>query len=260
MADMDELIESLRTPTRLIRVFVGGGHDVFHVQQQALETISPYFTNALKHDRFKEGKDGVLELPEDEVDVWKVLLHLVLCRKLPSSLVTKDCMLTKENVLLAVRCWTMGDKYGIKEFQDTVMLRLLRYLNIMQCTQPGTILDVQITLTVFERTLRQSPLRMLVTDWTVMTMYGIKTTYMFAGSKSQYPVTQPAKSVLASLETLDGTGFFPALTTQLAEYGHHGAQAFSWRTNPYSGDDPLWEAAYFLAFDEAAAYNPSTID
>ncbi|SMR63505.1 unnamed protein product [Zymoseptoria tritici ST99CH_3D1] len=241
MEDEDQLIDDLLEKSRLISIFIGGSHNALQVQQQVLENLSPYFSNALKVDRFKEGRDGVMRFPEDEMDVWKTLLQWVFCRKLPKSLNTRNGKLTEDDLHLAVRCWTTGDKYGIKDFQDTIMLRILRHLDKLPLFK---MIGVHIVLIAFERTPPGSLLRNLFTDFIVMAVYRIEP---MADPDDRR--IQPSDHVLASLEVLDGTGFFPAMTAKKTQFDKMGTAAFDWRYNPSStDDDPDWKD-FFLAYD-----------
>ncbi|SMQ55183.1 unnamed protein product [Zymoseptoria tritici ST99CH_1A5] len=242
MVDMEELIDNLLKKPRLISISIGGSSDAVQVQQQFLQNLSPYFANALKHDRFKEGREGVLNFPEDDMDVWKTLLHWIFCRELPDFLVPESNKLTKDNLLLAVRCWTTGDKYGIASFQDTIILRILRHLDAMQDEELGKILEVEVVLTAFERTVSGSILREIFTDYMVSTMYGI-------GSGKADAPRQPSDSTLMSLDVLDGTGFFPAMTAKRTLFDRRGSGGFKWWNHPSrKNDDPRWLKC-FLAYD-----------
>lgn len=88
------------------------------VQQKLLESVSPYFTRCLKADTFKEGEQGRLYCPDDNVGAWRVLLYWIMHRKQPDDLLVKSD-------LVAVRCWVLGDKYDIPRFQDEAMFALL---------------------------------------------------------------------------------------------------------------------------------------
>jgi len=118
-----DMIQRLSTD-RLIRVYVGTEDcEPFLVQQTLLETVSEYFVNALKPDRFKEGQEGCLFFPEDDILAWDVLMDWLF----NGRVLDED-----EGVeqLLAVKCWVLGDKYGISRFQDDVMFDLLNDIAI----------------------------------------------------------------------------------------------------------------------------------
>ncbi|SMR60393.1 unnamed protein product [Zymoseptoria tritici ST99CH_1E4] len=238
MEDMDEFLNSLRTQPRLIKISIGESEEVFHVQQQVLENLSQYFVSALKRDTFVEGKIGALDFPEDEVDVWRVLVHWVITRRLPRSFLEKDFLRGAIDLHLAVKCWTTGEKYGIGEFQNTVMLHILRRLDIMQSSTPAQSFDIDVVRVAFELTGDgDCPLRDIFVDWMVMSLYDIDT----STDIRTRPLPQPLDTKLASLSVLDGTGFFPALTAKKANYDRHGDSAFDWRHNPDPmSDDPRW--------------------
>lgn len=104
-----------------MKVVVGKGtsSEQYLVAQTSLEELSDYFFNALRRDTFKEGREGRLEFPEDDGASWEVLLYWMLKKEVP------PCIEQEDEIL--VRCWILGDKYGIAAFQDEIMIRLLAY-------------------------------------------------------------------------------------------------------------------------------------
>ncbi|SMR60396.1 unnamed protein product [Zymoseptoria tritici ST99CH_1E4] len=75
----DELVKKLESPSqRFIEIKIGqDSSPPIYIAQQTLESLSPYFCNALKDNTFTEGKNGSMSFPEDEPDVWKELAHWI---------------------------------------------------------------------------------------------------------------------------------------------------------------------------------------
>lgn len=90
------------------------------LQQKLLEAASGWFTAALKSKTFIEGNQGTLDFPDDDRKVWEFLIYWMLKHKLPFT------YQKNENLLILVKCWVLGDKYGIEEFQDEAMFRIIR--------------------------------------------------------------------------------------------------------------------------------------
>lgn len=102
----------------MISIHVGDGScKAFHVQQSTLEDACPYFAKALQDKGFREGQQGYLNFPHDDLEAWEMLLYWIRKQGLPRTLYDLDPLIT---------CWVMGDKYGIPGFQDAVMLEMLR--------------------------------------------------------------------------------------------------------------------------------------
>ena len=112
-----------------MEVYVGeqtnGGKPLL-VQQSILQSLSDYFTKALRPEAFSEGRAGQLQFPEDGIDTWELLLSWAVKRSMPSwpfadslSDVCRETLLT--------RSWVLGDKYQILQFQDEVMVELLSF-------------------------------------------------------------------------------------------------------------------------------------
>ncbi|SMR63506.1 unnamed protein product [Zymoseptoria tritici ST99CH_3D1] len=246
MDNLDEQIQKLVSPSqRFIKITIGEdtSHPI-HIAQQVLEGLSPYFVAALKDDTFEEGVRGELSFPEDETDVWAILLHWIFYHEVPPLflLATDIPDDPVKGLHLAVRCWTTGDKYRMAAFQDEVMLRILRRVDAMYSENEG--LDIELVKVVCERTLYGSPLRELFVDWTVMVTYGIR--HPKAECVAPKTMSQSyADEIRKNFEKLDGTGLLPEMLAKKALYDSRGRSTFTWRANMYNNDDPRW-TKFFL--------------
>ncbi|KAI6801152.1 hypothetical protein KC361_g1955 [Hortaea werneckii] len=104
---------------RLVGIKVGSNQNKkpFLVSQRRLESASKYFRRALRQDSFKEGLNGQIDFPKDDYDAWTVLVFWMM----------NTFNIAKEEITpdLLIKCWVLGDKYEIPEFQDQIMLELL---------------------------------------------------------------------------------------------------------------------------------------
>lgn len=111
---------------RLLKIYVGRVDEdtqPFRVHEAVLEQASPYFANMMEPDAFCEDEHGVLRFPNDDLQAWEVLLYWIVHHEIPKrSIAYKDA--------LAIRCWQLGDKYLIPDFQDHAMLSLLYTLRL----------------------------------------------------------------------------------------------------------------------------------
>ncbi|CZT20556.1 uncharacterized protein RCC_06414 [Ramularia collo-cygni] len=185
---VDELFTKLASDSqRLVKIFVGDSEHPVHLQQSVLEGISGYFIGAFAEGRFEEGRSGILRLPEDNIEVWKIIVTWIVNRAVPEDLLRTD-------LLLAIRCWITGDKYDIKEFQDAVMLCILAEL-----VSDGVKLNIEMIKVSFEETPVDSPLREVIVNRR-MSEYDLK------GFEE--------KTKHEEMWILDGTGFLPLLESK----------------------------------------------
>lgn len=108
----------------MIEIYVGAitpDTKPYLLPQTLLESTSDYFVKALRSDTFKEGREGRLHFPDDDIQAWESLLFWLIKRELP------DLVDDLDEEHLYIKCWALGDKYGITTFQDEAMLELLRY-------------------------------------------------------------------------------------------------------------------------------------
>jgi hypothetical protein len=146
---------------RLIKIYIGDDSKPFHVQKAALITLSEYFTRPLKHENSVGGERGVLRFPEDDQTSWQILLHYAIA----DYLVDLDSPDDKQAAMLQwIKCWILGDKYNIKDFQDNAMLELLYMLDTEH-------IDLEVIKYAFNNTPPNSPLRKLMAREAVLTFY-----------------------------------------------------------------------------------------
>lgn len=166
------------------------------MQQALLEKASDYFTNALKPGTFREGEEGTLHFPEDDLDTWQIMIYWLFHRKLPGFLDEVGWELDvnkheKEEQLL-VRCWCLGDKYGITDFQNVAMWWLIKYYEYRSISSPAL-------KQAFANSARPSKLRKLATEEAVRA---------YKDGDSDYENLQ-------EMDGLDGLGFFAEFMSTL---------------------------------------------
>ncbi|KAK3115418.1 hypothetical protein LTR53_005265 [Teratosphaeriaceae sp. CCFEE 6253] len=139
----------------LIKLVVGDPSEAltFHMSKLTLENTSDYFVAALRNHHLGTGQQDTLTFADDDIAAWKVLLFWIHHRHLPADadlrlvdLEGNDCLNS-----ICIRTWALGDKYGIAELQDLVMLELIRSLEGVpasltsikqgfESTPPGSVL------------------------------------------------------------------------------------------------------------------------
>lgn len=187
---------------------------MIQIQQQVLEGVSEYFVAAFQRGRtaagqsggtlqsgpFEESKSGIFKFPEDSVDVWKILARWIILRKVPRTLLSED-------LLLAIRCWIIGDQYLVKEFQDDIMVCMLEKLSPFQgyWARRGE-LTIEMLRVVYENTAEGSNLRKLVIELEVLNLKDNEDTSRFDEANVQKAFA------------LDGTGYLPHLAQSNMEW------------------------------------------
>lgn len=108
---------------RLVKIYVAETEKPFLIQQKLLERTSDYFVKAFKNEGLgKDAESGVLRFPDDKPEAWECLISWMFRQKTPEQVHFDDAE-------LAIRCWALGDKYIIPDFQDEAMLHLLWYVD-----------------------------------------------------------------------------------------------------------------------------------
>ena len=156
---------------RLIHIHVGEATEerphtasTFLIQESILVSKSTYFARVLSNDRFQETQTGIFRFPDDDVDAWKIMACYILKGELPDSVglqwLFNGPSWAEEDLgedMLWVRCWALGDYFGIPAFQDEVMFKLISYIGLWQS-------DFDVIREAFMRTPEGSPLRRLMAE------------------------------------------------------------------------------------------------
>jgi len=131
------------------------------IQQILLERTSEYFVKSLNHAHLGNGEADTLRFPEDEPEVWEMLLYWIFERKL----LTDDA---NEFAMLLFKCWVLGDKYDIKQFQDNAMFALLRSLD---SNSMAMLFETDEITSAIEQTAPGSVMRTLFMEEMVMMIW-----------------------------------------------------------------------------------------
>ncbi|KAK5688477.1 hypothetical protein LTS10_000455 [Elasticomyces elasticus] len=171
---MDAMLQSLRLGDRSIKLVIGEPQNAttFYISQNLLEQTADYSTSALRNQHLGSSNErDTLHFPEDEVRAWGVLLYWIVKHKLPlvsevtssGGTVWESAETSEIDQELSVRCWVLGDKYGIPAFQDLIMLELLKELDIDTRRAPITAVKL-----AFDSTPPGSALRELMAEEAAM--------------------------------------------------------------------------------------------
>ncbi|KAI7134046.1 hypothetical protein KC343_g15997 [Hortaea werneckii] len=122
MATMSEIREFAK-----IKIGTNENDEPFLISQRRLGSASKYFRKALRQDSFQEGRTGQIDFPEDDYNAWAVLAFWMMN--------TFNIARKEFKPDLLIKCWVLGDKYEISEFQDQITLELLFYFERHYATE-----------------------------------------------------------------------------------------------------------------------------
>ncbi|KAK5688504.1 hypothetical protein LTS10_000482 [Elasticomyces elasticus] len=118
----DAFLQSLQS-RRDLEIIVGSStSQTFYVQQHIFES-----TTGCSIEAFGTGaklEPGVLRFPDDDLISWQLLLRWIYQRVVPISAFENEADLSS-----AMRTWGLGERLDVPEFQNQVMLCILRWLN-----------------------------------------------------------------------------------------------------------------------------------
>ncbi|KXT06886.1 hypothetical protein AC578_7197 [Pseudocercospora eumusae] len=205
---MDDFIRQLEGPT--VVVCVGPTENEnrrdFKVAKHLLCEKSDWFNDALKDERFVEGQLSIVELPEDSPSVFAAFYYFILHHDelafKPVCIETDGIETCCEQLKLCIDIWIFGDKIGMPKLQNAAMRRacfVTDECTIKECVIPAAVLEA-----CFSRTLPNSPLQVLATDYVVDCM-----------------IMEPEKSaqLLHHLSPIEG---FVRAVQEAQEYYHAG--------------------------------------
>ena len=153
------------TPIVQVTVGNGAGAKTFNIYKGVLVHYSDYFRNALK-GCWKEGQDNIIELPDDDPEVFRVFQYWLFSRRLYHEETTLADKQDVEEVPLSyghiVNIFLFADRRGIKELANEA----LDSLRAKVCQKWEHSADY--FQTIYENTLKGSPLRRFVVDYLIV--------------------------------------------------------------------------------------------
>ena len=152
---------SVLQTNRMIQVYIADKARPYLIQEATLTTMSEFFVRAFKNEASlgDEKEKGVIRLPEDNHTAWMTLLYWKLNGKFEISKGSDE-----QEQMQLVHCWTLGNKYDIKAFQDLAMLELLNLLE----DRNASLAVIQFA---FENTAEGSALRKLMARQVVINIH-----------------------------------------------------------------------------------------
>ena len=168
---------------------VGREKKVFKLHMQLLCDTSPYFS-ATFEGMFKEGKEQLLDLSEEDVAVFEQF-QLWLYSGIIKPTAADDCM----NQRVLVKLYVFGDKRGIPQLQNDAIDYLIDVIR-----DPGSFHVILIPW-VYENTTATSPLRTLFVDMMVQWSRVSEGANWF---ESQFTANYPLEYILAVAKGLCG--------------------------------------------------------
>lgn len=142
---------------RLIKIYIADVSEPYLVQEAVLTNIWKWFAKAIKNRANLGTEAGVLRFPDDHQGAWEILLYWIIKGQFLCE--GED---ERSHIIQLVRCWVLGDKYCLADFQDLAMADLLQILNSNSEAFPFYAVEL-----AFSNTPDKSPLRTLIARWVV---------------------------------------------------------------------------------------------
>ncbi|KXT10798.1 hypothetical protein AC579_2967 [Pseudocercospora musae] len=165
---MTRFLSDLRTANVIVTVGKNEEAQEFEVPRRFLARSSNWFLKILEEDRFKEGRDGKIEMPEDFPAVFEAFLFWVHQEALVFDTCTSVDMRSRQ-LILCFRIWTFGDKYFVHPLQNCAMHRICILIN-EDLWQKNNRLTAATLAACWDATIPDSPLRALLADGIVSRM------------------------------------------------------------------------------------------
>lgn len=136
----------------------------FSVPKDILSYASEFFSRALQEDRFKEGRENKITLPEDPADVVAAFIHFAYQENLVFEKHPDTSRRDKE-LCLCFKLWNFGEKYLMQRLQNMAIEHIC---DLLRDSKEQVPLDVLTTC--FQATTERSPTRIIVTHYIVHAM------------------------------------------------------------------------------------------
>ena len=158
----------------MVIVKVGPDKTVFRMHKRIICNVSPFFKVAFE-GKFREAQDQILELPDENVDMFKYFQLWVYT----DSIIAKGETVKDLTGLLLADLYIFGEMCGIPDLQNAAIDVLIDKYEFHQ--QITTL----ILHKVYGNTPETTPLRRLMVDFVACIDRGLPD--WFANSRDQYP-------------------------------------------------------------------------
>lgn len=139
----------------------------FYLQRTILDLVCEHFDYISSYTASNVDRVGILRLPLDNVEAWETLVYWIIRKDLPEGQGERY----EDDVRRFVRCWALGEKYKIEQFQDEVMLELLNLLEEEEVQDAPYLID--IIEEAVRTTSQDSAMWRLMTETLVQLVYDL---------------------------------------------------------------------------------------
>ncbi|KAK4953967.1 hypothetical protein LTR10_008571 [Elasticomyces elasticus] len=140
------------------RVIIGAKQESFDLDRGTACFYSGYFEAALKKDSFKEGKDGIVKLEEEDVTIFRHFVKWLYSGQLPITPVKGD------NFDVLCDLWLLGDRRNVPLLQNQA-LDAIRDETVRTCSVPNRCIPK-----IYANTMEKAGLRCFVMHIVALTM------------------------------------------------------------------------------------------
>ena len=98
---------------------VGESKTPFHVHEAELFKVSPVFKAAFS-SAFKEGSDRKMTLPDDDAEIFNLLVEWLYCHNYNAPLPTGDDIKDAGRFMEPMRLYVLADKYGVTSLKNLI--------------------------------------------------------------------------------------------------------------------------------------------
>ncbi|KXS96358.1 hypothetical protein AC578_3082 [Pseudocercospora eumusae] len=167
---MRRFLSDLQSANVIVRVGKDEEAQDFEVPRRFLARSSDWFSKILEENRFKEGRDGKIEMPEDFPAVFEAFLFWIHRQGLVFDFdACQSVEARSHQLILYFRIWTFGDKYFVHPLQNCAMHIICVLLN-EDLWKKNDRLTAATLAACWDATIPDSPLRALLADGIVSRM------------------------------------------------------------------------------------------
>lgn len=107
--------------TQLIQISIKTEGNPHQLSRAPLSSLSGYFFSKLHRN-----SSDLIRLPSDDLEAWKLILYWNHEQSIPGEILENDHH-------LALRCWLLGKKLNMRDFQDEVMMVWIKSISGSVC-------------------------------------------------------------------------------------------------------------------------------
>ena len=117
--------------------------------------------------KFKEGREKVMTLPDDDPGVFEVLVECLYTQTFHFAMfgVSEPAKMTHDCLMRAAQLFILADKYDVEILKSNMYRTFFEFAKSQLNSYPAFLPSSEMITYIYTNTDRKAPIRKIITDW-----------------------------------------------------------------------------------------------